>query len=323
VPWPGPTSTDTPAPLGIGTAPLGGLFEVVAEAEALAAVRRGIERGAVVVDTAPFYGSGLSESRVGAALAAVAPADRPLLSTKVGRVLVPGHDPGAGFVGNPDLRATFDWSESGIRRAFESSLGRLGVERVDVALAHDADAHEDEALATGFPAMRRLQEEGLVTAVGAGMNQAEMLERFVRKAGLDVILLAGRWTLLDHAEPARRLLDLCLAEGVGVMLGGVLNSGLLAGGSTFDYAPAPPELLARRDALAARCREHDVDLEHAAIRFCADHPAVSAVLVGVRDPAEVDAAADRIAAPVPPELWDDLRRHGLIDPATAHQGEGS
>jgi D-threo-aldose 1-dehydrogenase len=312
MPWPGPTSPDLPAPFGVGTAPLGGLFEAVDDEVAVATVRRGIDAGAAVVDTAPYYGSGLSESRVGAAWATVAPDRRPLLSSKVGRVLEPGISEEDSFKGTPPLRAVFDWSEAGIVRSFESSLERLGVDRLDLCLAHDADQHEDEALATGFPAMRRLQEQGLVSAVGAGMNQAEMLERFVVQAGLDVILLAGRWTLLDHDEPARRLLERCQADGVGVMLGGVLNSGLLAGGSTFNYLPAPPELLARRDALAARCAEHGVTLEHAAIRFAAGHPAVSAVLVGARRPEEVDAAAASFRAPVPAELWDDLRRHGLL-----------
>jgi D-threo-aldose 1-dehydrogenase len=315
VPWPTPTSADQSAPFGLGTAPLGNLFQAVDEAVALATVHRGVDAGAVVVDTAPYYGSGLSESRVGAAWAAIPADTRPLLSSKVGRILVPGQTEDTSWDAPPPLRAVFDWSEAGITSAFESSLERLGVDRLDICLAHDADEHEAEVLATGFPAMRKLQEQGLVTAIGSGMNQAEMLERFIIEAGIDVILLAGRWTLVDHFEPARRLLDRCLRDDVGVMLGGVLNSGLLAGGSTFNYVTAPPELIAKRDAIAARCREHDVTLEHAAIRFSAGHPAVSAVLVGARQPSEVDAAVVSFEKPVPVELWEDLRRRGLIDPS--------
>jgi len=312
VPWPGPISTDLPASFGLGTAPIGGLFEAVEEDEAQATLRRGIAAGATVVDTAPLYGSGLSESRVGSVLAEVAVPAGLLLSTKVGRVLVPADGSPSEFKGAPPLRAQFDWSAQGIESSLRSSLDRLGVDRVDIGLAHDADAHEEDALATGFPTMRRLQEEGLIGVVGAGMNRAEMLERFVVRAELDVILLAGRWTLFEHLDPARRLLDRCRADGVGVMLGGILNSGLLAGGSTFNYQPAPADVLARRDALGAACAEHGVTLEHAALRFAAGHSAVSCVLVGARTPAEVDSAVGSLREPVPEELWEDLRRRGLM-----------
>jgi D-threo-aldose 1-dehydrogenase len=280
------------------------MFDPVDEATAVATIARAVELGVGHIDAAPLYGVGLAEERLGMALRGMTA--RPRISTKVGRVLDRGVDPATIFADGRDLHAVHDLSEAGIRRSLEDSLTRLGLDRVDVALLHDPDDHYEAALTSAFPAMRRLKAEGLVGAIGAGMNQAEMLHRFVDEVGIDIVLLAGRWSLLDHGPAAHALLERCGAAGVEVMIGGVLNSGLLAGGSTFDYRRADASLVARRDTLAAVCAEHGVSLYGAAMQFPLRHPAVGTVLVGARSPAEIEAAAAALAEPIPPALWQAL-----------------
>ncbi len=300
--------------LGFGAAALGGLYERVEAADAVAVIRRAVDLDVGLIDVAPLYGVGLAEQRVGEGLAALpAGTALPPISTKVGRVLVDGAAGTTIFADEAPRHAEFDLSERGIRTSLESSLERLGVDRVDLCFLHDPDDREDEALRTAFPAMRRLRDEGVVGAIGAGMNQAGALERFIGETDIDVVLLAGRWTLLEHDAATRRLLDRCAADGVAVVLGGVLNTGLLAGGTTYDYVAAPVAVVARRDRLARVCADHDVDLARAAIRFGLGHPAVATVLVGARSVAEIETAAAAIREPMPTGLWDDLRDRGLID----------
>ncbi|MEY2458681.1 MAG: D-threo-aldose 1-dehydrogenase [Acidimicrobiaceae bacterium] len=304
-------------PLGLGCAPIGNLYDPVTDDEAHAVVLAAYDAGVRFFDTAPLYGHGLSERRLGAALASL-PRDSLTVSTKVGRLLV-ADDPGArpddtGFADVPPVHPVFDFSADGVQRSLEASLDRLGLDRVDIVHVHDPDDHAEEALAGAFPALRRWRDEGVVGAIGAGMNQAPMLARFVREAGIDCVLLAGRYTLLDQSG-LDDLLPLCEREHVSVIAAGVFNSGLLANptpGAPFDYAPAPPDVVERARRLAAVCARHDVPLTAAALQFATAHPAVTCVLTGVRSVDELRANVADFERPIPPDLWDDLRGEGLI-----------
>lgn len=303
----------------LGCAPLAGLFTPVSERQARATIDRAWELGVRSFDTAPHYGAGLSERRVGAALR-----DRPreelVLCTKVGRLLVPGRtgSVGAGmFAAEAPLERVFDFSRDGVRRSLESSLERLGLDRVDVVHVHDPDAHLDQAITEAIPALVELREAGAIGAVGAGMNDPAPLARLVRESDLDAVLIAGRHTLLDHAAAAE-LLPLCRERGVGVLNAGVFNSGVLvdpAPGATFDYEPAPPETLTRARAIADVCAHHGVPLAVAALAFALRHPAVTALVVGARSPAEVTADVEGAARDVPEALWSELVSCGLLPDA--------
>jgi D-threo-aldose 1-dehydrogenase len=303
--------------LALGTAPLGNLYAPVAEEDAAATVGSALEAGLTYVDTAPHYGLGLAERRLGRLLAGV-PRDRFVVSTKVGRLvrpLAPGEtaDP-EGFADSPPARRVWDLSGDGVRRSLEESLERLGLDRVDILLLHDPDDHEREAYEQALPALIGLRDQGVVTAIGAGMNQAEMLTRFVRDLDIDVVLVAGRYSLLDQRALAE-LLPTCAARGTAVVVGGVFNSGLLADprpGATFDYAPAPPELVDRAARLAEVCARHGTPLRAAALAFPFGHPAVTGVLVGARSAAEVKDAVACFEWPVPGELWAELAATGLL-----------
>jgi D-threo-aldose 1-dehydrogenase len=303
--------------LALGTAPLGNLFAPVAETDAEATVRAALAAGLSYLDTAPHYGVGLAERRLGRVLAGL-PREAFTISTKVGRLLrplAPGEtaDP-EGFAGVPPAKRVWDLSRDGVRRSLEESLTRLGLDRVDILLLHDPDDHEREAYDQAFPALAELRDQGVVGAVGAGMNQAEMLTRFVRDLELDLVLVAGRYSLLDQRALAE-LLPTCAARGTAVVIGGVFNSGLLADprpGATFDYAPAPPELVARAVRLGEVCARHGVPLRDAALAFPFGHPAVTSVLVGARSPGEVEDAVASFGRPVPSDLWAELAATGLL-----------
>jgi D-threo-aldose 1-dehydrogenase len=303
--------------LAFGTAPLGNLFAPVAEEDADATVAAALGAGLSYVDTAPHYGLGLAERRLGRLLAG-RPRDTFAISTKVGRLvrpLAPGEtaDP-EGFADTPPARRVWDFSGDGVRRSLEESLERLGLDRVDIVLVHDPDDHEREAREQAFPALAELRDQGVVGAIGAGMNQAEMLTRFVRDLDLDVVLVAGRYSLLDQRALAE-LLPTCAARGTAVVVGGVFNSGLLADprpGATFDYAPATPELVERALRLAEVCARHGVPLRAAALAFPFGHPAVASVLVGARSAAEVEDAVACFERPVPAALWAELVATGLL-----------
>ncbi|MDL4774483.1 aldo/keto reductase [Actinomadura xylanilytica] len=301
--------------LSLGGAALGGLYAPVSGAAAAATVARALRRGLRHLDTAPHYGAGTSERRLGAAVRAVA--GEVVVSTKAGRLLVPrgpGEPPDdAGFPGEPEFRRVWDFSADGVRRSLSESLDRLGLDRVDVVYLHDPDDHEEQVYAEAYPALARLRDEGAVGAIGAGMNQAAMLARFVRRLDLDVVLCAGRYTLLDRSAEAD-LLPACLERGTSVVAGGVFNSGLLAGGTTYDYAPAPPRLLAEAERLRAVCAGHGVPLRAAAVQFAARHPAVASVLVGCRTPAEVDDNADSFERDIPGALWTELEAEPEAEP---------
>jgi len=303
--------------LALGTAPLGNLYAALSEQEAEATVRGALAAGLRYVDTAPHYGLGVAERRLGRVLAGL-PRDDFVLSTKVGRLLRPlgegeTADP-QGFVDVPRLERVWDFSRDGVRRSLEGSLRRLGLERVDVVLLHDPDHHEREACEQAFPALAELREQGVVRAIGAGMNQAEMLARFVRDLDLDVVLVAGRYTLLDQRALVE-LLPACAMRGVAVVVGGPFNSGLLADprpGASYDYAPAPAALVARAIRIGEVCARHGVPLRAAALAFPFGHPAVTSVLVGVRSAAEVEDDLAMYATAVPDELWQELASSGLL-----------
>jgi D-threo-aldose 1-dehydrogenase len=280
--------------LGLGCAPLGGLYAPVSEEDARATIDAAWDAGIRFFDVAPLYGEGLSEQRLGAALAD-RPRDEYVLSTKVGRLIRDG-------------QAVFDFSRDGVLRSLEESLERLRSDRVDVVLVHDPEDHMEQALREALPAVRELREQGVVGAIGAGMNFPEPLERIARE-GVDCVLMAGRYTLLDRSGLG--LLDACAALGVDVIAAGVFNSGILAGGTTFNYAPAPPELLARAAAVFEECERRGVSATAAALRFPLTHPAVKRVLAGARSPAELRAAVEAFATELPAQTVSAIAASGV------------
>ncbi len=303
--------------LSLGTAPLGNLFSAVTDAAAAAVVDTAFEVGIGYVDTAPHYGLGLAEERVGKALRSRA-RDTFTLSTKVGRLLRPLKDGEAvdaqGFADTPPRAREWDFSAAGVRASLEASLERLGLDRVDLALLHDPDEHEREIYEGGYAGLRQLRDEGVVGAIGAGMNQSAMLTRLVRDFDLDVVLCAGRYTLLDQSA-LDDLFPECAKRGTSVVIGGVYNSGLLADprpGARFDYAPAAAETLRKAQALAELCERHNVPLKAAAVQFPLRQPAVASVLVGCRSEAEVRDNAQSFSRHVPDALWEELDASGLI-----------
>lgn len=307
--------------LSFGAAGIGNLFTAVTDEQAYEAVDAAWAGGIRYFDTAPHYGIGLSERRLGVALR-----DRPraeyTVSTKVGRLLEPtdagGDDLADGFAVPATHRRVWDFSADGVRRSLDASLERLGLDRVDVVYLHDPDDHAEQAFREGYPALEQLRSEGVVGAIGAGMNQAEMLTRFVRETDVDVVLCAGRYTLLDHRALAELLPD-AQERGTSVVIGGAFNSGLLADprpGATYNYAAAPTELLDRALRLKAVAERHGTTLRAAALTFPAAHPAVASVLVGARSADEVMDCVRQFATPVPLEFWAELLAEGLL-PATA------
>ena len=302
--------------LGLGGAPLGSLFTEVAEEAADQTVRQGLELGIRYIDTAPLYGRGTSEKRIGRSLAGLA-RDEFVISTKVGRVLNPvdAAQQDEAFVNVPPFEAVFDFSRDGILRSLEESLQRLGLDRVDIALIHDPDDDYDEALRHSFPTLADLRSQGVVKAIGAGMNQWEALARFAREGDFDCFLLAGRYTLLDQSGLAE-FLPLCVRKGISVILGGPYNSGILASDlspeATFNYVEAPPETLERARMVKAVCDRQGAPLKAAALQFCLAHPAVAAIIPGARSASEVKENFDMAGYQIPAGLWDELREEGLI-----------
>ncbi|WP_328461754.1 aldo/keto reductase [Streptomyces sp. NBC_00448] len=292
--------------LGLGCAPLGNLYEPVSEADAAGTVRAALDGGTRLFDTAPRYGDGVSERRLGHELAEVS-RSRVVVATKVGY---------RSAAGDPS-RMEPDFSYDGTMRSLEESLTRLGLDRVDIAHVHDPDDHEQEALAGAFRALADLREQGVVAAIGAGMNQSDMLERIVARVDVDCVLLAGRYTLLDQGALSG-LLPSCEARGVAVILGGVYNSGLLADprpDARYDYRTVSPDRLAGALAVQEICARHGVPMKAAALRFALGHPAVAALVVGARTAAEVRENQAMLDVAVPAEVWSELRAAGLLEEA--------
>ncbi|MFF0128889.1 aldo/keto reductase [Streptomyces mirabilis] len=305
--------------LSFGAAGIGNLFTAVSDEQAYETVDAAWSGGIRYYDTAPHYGIGLSERRLGTALR-----DRPraeyTLSTKVGRLLEPtgadagGDDLADGFAVPATHRRVWDFSAEGVRRGIEASLERLGLDRVDIVYLHDPDDHAEQAFHEGYPALERLRSEGVVGAIGAGMNQAEMLTRFVRDTDVDVVLCAGRYTLLDH-DALTELLPAAQERGTSVVIGGAFNSGLLADprpGATYNYATAPAELLDRPLRLKEIAERHGTTLRAAALAFPAAHPAVASVLAGARSAHEVRDCVEQFTTQVPEDFWRELREAKLL-----------
>lgn len=292
--------------LGLGTAPLGGLFEDVSDEDAVATLAAAAEAGMSYVDTAPRYGHGLAERRLGRLLGPSADT-APVISTKTGWLLRPRPD------GSPGEVVT-DWTERGIRESLESSLTRLGRSSVDILYLHDPDDYPDEIRRTAYPAVRRLRDEGLIKAIGFGMNHSGPLAAYVAEFEVDVVLVAGRLSLLDH-EALTTLLPRCAEAGTSVVVGGVFNTGLLADpapGAMFNYRPAPAASLERALRCRDLCAAYDVPLPAAAIQFPLLHPAVDSVVLGCRSAAEVTANAAAARFPIPEELWQRLAGAGFV-----------
>jgi D-threo-aldose 1-dehydrogenase len=303
--------------LGLGLAPIGGLYTPVSDEDAAGTIERAWQVGVRLFDTAPLYGYGRSEQRTGAALAG-RPRAEYVLSTKVGRLLAEGDGDGQDFwaAPPPGISLRQDYSYDGVLRSHEDSLRRLGLDRVDVLHLHDPEEHFADAADGGYRALARLRDEGAIGAVSVGTTRLDRVTDFAAAGRFDCFLIAGRYTLLDQsALPVA--LPLCAERGIGVLAAGVFNSGLLADprpGARFDYAPAGADLLDRALAMRAVCERHDVPLTAAALQFPFGHPAVTAVVVGARTPSEVDAAVAALRHPVAAELWADLKAERLLPP---------
>jgi D-threo-aldose 1-dehydrogenase len=304
--------------LGLGCAGLGNLYRAMSEEEAAATVAAAFDTGATYFDVAPHYGLGRAEERLGRALAG---RDRSsyVLSTKVGRRLrdlEPGEEVDAqGFVDNPRRARVWDFTPDGIRATLDGSLRRLGVDAVDIVYLHDVEDHLDAVRAGAFAALADLRDQGVVRAIGFGMNHSGVTAALVAEFDVDVVLCAGRWTLLERTA-LDDLLPVCERRGTRVVVGGVYNSGLLADprpGAHYNYQAAPPTLVQRAQELAAVCGEFGVPLRAAALRFPFGHPAVVSAVVGSAGAAEVRDNAALFGHAVPDALWHELVARGLLD----------
>jgi D-threo-aldose 1-dehydrogenase len=312
--------------LGLGIAPLGNLYTPVSDEEAqetlIAAERLGISW----FDVAPYYGFGLAEARLGRFLRASTNTSR-VISTKVGRVLQPTDSPPAHdqYVLPWPNQPVFDYSRGGIERSYEDSLRRLGVDRVQMLLLHDVDrlSHPQghrllvkDLLREALPGLQWLKTQGAIDAVGLGINEWDIGYEILASAQVDCVLLAGRYTLLDHTAFASGFLDTCARRGVAVLAGGVFNSGFLAGGSHYDYRVADRTRIQAREQLLGICQRHGVELPAVALQFTGAHPAITSVVVGARSAHEVEAISRWCRAEIPAQLWSDLR-HAKLIPAEA------
>ncbi|GAA2621226.1 aldo/keto reductase [Streptomyces axinellae] len=305
--------------LGFGGSALGNLYRRVSEEDARAAVETAWQAGVRYFDTAPHYGLGLSERRLGAVLGDL-PRSEFVVSTKVGRLLEPfdggGDDLAGGFAVPATHRRVWDFSAEGVRRSLDDSLTRLGLDRVDIVYLHDPDDHWAQALDEALPALAELKAQGVIRGIGVGVNWCETAERFIPESALDFVMLAGRYTLLEH-DAAAPFLSRCRERGISVVAAGVFNSGLLAraevpADATHDYAAAPARLVGRARRIARVCRRHGTSLPQAALHFPFGNAAVRAIAVGARSAGEIAENAALLDGEVPAGLWADLRAQGLI-----------
>ncbi len=316
--------------LGFGTAPLGGLYRPVPQDEAQATLTRAWDLGLRYFDTAPLYGLGQSETRLNRALKG-RNRDDYVVSTKVGRLLRPAVR-GEPFTGQgkwfdvPNRVEIYDYSYDGVMRSVEFSLERTGLDRIDILYVHDLDLFTHGSLDRldplrqgfmegGYKAMLALRDQGLVRAIGGGINEWQQCEWLAERGDFDMFLLAGRYTLLEQ-EALTSFLPMCVARGIGIVIGGPYNSGVLASGAKpgafYDYNPAPPWVLDKVARIEAVCAAHQTRLVDAAFQFPLQHPAVVSVIPGAMTPAEVEANVRAEAAVIPPALWADLKSAGLM-----------
>ncbi|MCP5087825.1 MAG: aldo/keto reductase [Rhodobacteraceae bacterium] len=316
----GNTSLDVPT-LGFGAAPLGGLFEKVDDTEASKVLSAAFDSGMTYIDTAPFYGFGRSERRVGDMLHG----RNYVLSTKVGRLLNPGAAPDPAALGWPDalpFHPVYDYSYDGIIRSFEDSQQRLGLDRIDILYVHDIGSmtHGDEnqyhfknLAEGGCRALDELRSSGHVKAIGLGVNETQACLDALDIGEWDVFLLAGRYTLLEQ-EPVSGLLPKCSDRGVSIVVGGPFNSGILVGGDTWDYGAAPQRVRAKVKRLSDTCEEFDVPLPAAALQFPLGHDGVASVIPGLRNRRELSDTLGWVARAIPGEFWQELKIRDLLHP---------
>jgi D-threo-aldose 1-dehydrogenase len=312
--------------LGFGGVPIGDFWTKLTDETALATVRRATEAGLSLYDTSPLYGHGLSEHRMGQVLRQ-RPRNSLVLSTKVGRILEPMDEAKINrgwFAGGLNFEAHYDYSYDGTMRSLEHSLHRLGMNRVDVLLIHDIDVWTHgsdypmrlkEVMSGCYPALEKLRSTGVVQAIGIGVNEIAPAVHFARETDIDCILLAGRYTLLEHAA-LDELLPLCSMKNIGIMLGGPYNSGILATGAvpgaTYNYKPAPQDVMDRVAKIEAVCKRHSVPIAAAALQFPLGHTSVSSIIPGAAKPEEVDRNMALMTASIPLGLWDELKHEGLM-----------
>jgi len=309
--------------LGFGGANLGNLFTAMSDEQAHAVLEAAWKHGIRYFDTAPHYGLGLAERRLGAFLA-TKPRDEFVVSTKVGRRLVPSPetsdelDEEGGFVVPADPRRVWDPSADGVRRSLDESLERLGLDRVDVLFLHDPDEYDDMegSVASAVPALVALRAEGLVRAVGIGSKSVAAHLAGVRTGDLDLLMVAGRYTLLEQPA-APELIPECRERGIGIVVAGAFNSGLLSTstpgpGARYEYGDAPAEVVEKAQRLAMVCGKHGVELPAAALQFPLREPVVRSVVLGATEPAHIEQNVARIAEPIPPALWEQLGAEGLL-----------
>jgi D-threo-aldose 1-dehydrogenase len=295
--------------LSLGTAALGGLYTSVSDADSTDTVLAALDSGINFIDTAPLYGKGTAEVRIGKALAG---RDRStfVISTKIGRLLVPSTTDIDDFFMDADntVKIQFDFSARGVRQSLEGSLERLGLDSVEILFIHDPDANADEAILEAYPELDRMRSEGIIKAIGVGMNQCETPTRVIKETDIDMVLIAGRYSLLDQ-KALEGLFPAALERNVDILAAGVFNSGILANpvkGATYDYAPASDELLAKAVRIREVLEGHKVSLTSAALQFPLRHPAVKSVLVGCRSAAEVETNIREFDKTIENKVWDDL-----------------
>ncbi|AFZ28205.1 putative oxidoreductase, aryl-alcohol dehydrogenase like protein (plasmid) [Cylindrospermum stagnale PCC 7417] len=304
--------------LGLGCTSLGGMYEDISEEQAFELVHRSLSLGLNLFDTAPFYGSGKSEERLGKALAEI-PRDQFVLATKVGRTLIPtlGDDRGKKIFVNPlPFRPVFDFSYDGVMRSFEESLTRLKSDRIDIVHIHDPDDHYQEAIESAYPALEKLRSQGVIRAISVGMKQWQMLVRFAHEGDFDCFLLAGRYTLLDQSAMSK-LFPLCIKKNISVILGGTYNSGILAtgvqSGAKYDYAEAPPEIVDRVRRIEAVCDHYQVSLKAAASQFALAHSAVTTIIPGAASVKQMNENFNLLQQNIPDDFWTELQAKKLIN----------
>ena len=302
--------------LSLGTAPLGGLFASVSDKDGDELLNSALDLGINYFDTAPQYGHGVAEIRLGRALQnAKVPF---IVETKVGRVLkrVEGVEPEKWFPDAPrDIVPIYDYSKAGIRQSFEESLERLGLPHIDIVLMHDAEDYIPEAINNAFPVLAELRSQGLIKAVGLGMNYVEPALEIMKNTDLDIALIAGRYTLLDQIAQ-EELFPYALAHNIDISMGGVLNSGVLANpapGATYNYLPASDEIIARAKKICDFLQERNIPLIAAAVQFPMRHPAVTSVVTGPRNFSELQTYVDSFDFPIPESVWVDLENSGLVE----------
>jgi D-threo-aldose 1-dehydrogenase len=302
--------------LSLGTAPLGGLFKKVAEPESDAMIRAALDAGIAYIDTAPLYGYGVGEIRVGRGIKGHH--RQPAISTKVGRLLRPGKNqehekfPDS----DPNIEIYFDYSASGIRRSLEESLQRLGRDSVEIVYIHDADSWVEDAINVVYPELHKMREEGLLKAIGIGMNWCPTSISIMENTELNIALIAGRFTLLDQSAQ-NELYPLALQKKVSIIAAGVFNSGVLANpveGAHYDYEPASQEILEKARAIGKFLERYDVSLPAAALQFPLRHPAVTSVLTGAGSVEELRSNIAHFDTELPDELWSEMEKAGLITP---------